>query len=241
MSCADPEHHRDRAQRAEDAADPERVADRLAQAVGGGDLEVEQRRRVAADLDHVDHVVGARRARARRSRWASMRGAAAERAGRVAGHRLGRPPAARGRCRAGRSRRPASSGNERMSPSRFLVNSTLPAPMKAIRGMIESVPHRAESSKSVHDVREARSPAAVHPRGGAGRRRRRSAGQPAVDAGPGRGRHVARGIARVQARAGDGARACGERAPARSRDRASGRRRPRASCLQTRGCSCRSR
>src|SRR6185295_1702338 len=36
----------------------------------------------------------------------------------------------------------ASSGKLRMSPSRFLVNSTLPAPMKAIRVTARSVPQR---------------------------------------------------------------------------------------------------
>ena len=53
------EHVLGGAQRAEDAADPERVGDRLAHAVAGGDLEVAQRRRVAADLHHVQHEVGA--------------------------------------------------------------------------------------------------------------------------------------------------------------------------------------
>ena len=47
------------AQRPEDAADAERVADRLPQPVARGDLEVAQRRLVAADLHHVDHEVGA--------------------------------------------------------------------------------------------------------------------------------------------------------------------------------------
>ena len=47
------------AQRAEDAADPERVGDRLPQAVARRDLEVAQRRLVAADLHHVEHEVGA--------------------------------------------------------------------------------------------------------------------------------------------------------------------------------------
>jgi hypothetical protein len=56
---ADPEQHGDRAQRAEDPADAERVADRLAQPVAGGQLEVEHRRLVHADLDHVDGEVGA--------------------------------------------------------------------------------------------------------------------------------------------------------------------------------------
>ena len=56
---ADAEHHGRGAQRADDAADAERVADRLADAVAGRDLVVAHRRGVAADLDAVDHVVGA--------------------------------------------------------------------------------------------------------------------------------------------------------------------------------------
>ena len=67
---ADAEHHRGGAQRADDAADAERVADRLAHAVAGRDLEVAHGRRVAADLDAVDDVVGAveRRRRSRDAR-----------------------------------------------------------------------------------------------------------------------------------------------------------------------------
>ena len=52
--------HRDRAQAAHDPADAERVGDRLAQAVLLRHLEVgDGARLVAADLDHVDRVVGA--------------------------------------------------------------------------------------------------------------------------------------------------------------------------------------
>ena len=87
MSLAIPMHDRDRAQGAEDAADPERVADRLAQAVGRGDLEVEQGGRVAADLDHVDHVIGAGEGAATVEVGLDPR-RGPERAGRVAGHRL---------------------------------------------------------------------------------------------------------------------------------------------------------
>ena len=54
------EHHRNGAQRAEDAADPQRVADGLAQAVALGHLEVDHRARlVTAHLNGVDHEVGA--------------------------------------------------------------------------------------------------------------------------------------------------------------------------------------
>ena len=60
MSAHIVEQHRDRAQAAHDAADAERVGDRLAQAELLRDLEVGDRARlVAADLDHVDRVVGA--------------------------------------------------------------------------------------------------------------------------------------------------------------------------------------
>ena len=85
---AEREHDRGRAQRPEDAADAQGVADRLAQAVGGGDLEVEQGGRVAADLDHVDHVVGAVQRPAAVEMGLDAR-LGAEHAGRVAGHRLG--------------------------------------------------------------------------------------------------------------------------------------------------------
>ena len=62
--AADVEEHRDRAQGAKDGADPERVADRLAQAVLLGDVEVEARGGDAADLDRVDGEVGAVEGRA---------------------------------------------------------------------------------------------------------------------------------------------------------------------------------
>src|SRR5918998_5263400 len=52
------EHERDRSQSAEDAADAHGVGDRLLQAVLLGDLEVEKRSLVHADLDHVYHEVG---------------------------------------------------------------------------------------------------------------------------------------------------------------------------------------
>src|SRR5439155_13863727 len=56
---SDPEHHRDRSEPAEDAADADRVADRLAEAVLRRNPEVDERGVVPADLDLVDHVVGA--------------------------------------------------------------------------------------------------------------------------------------------------------------------------------------
>lgn len=55
--AGDVEHHRDRAQRPEHAADPERVPDRLAHPVTLGYLEVAPGRLEAADLDLVDHEV----------------------------------------------------------------------------------------------------------------------------------------------------------------------------------------
>ena len=54
------DHDGDGAQAAEDAADAEGVADRLAQPVPGGNVEVGAGGRVPADLHLVDHVVGAR-------------------------------------------------------------------------------------------------------------------------------------------------------------------------------------
>ena len=125
-------HHRDGAQRAEDAADAQRVADRLPQAVPARDLEVDQRGGIAADLDHVDHVIDA-----------VERGSPVE----VRLHCRRRPqlPAVQRAIASAASSRSgsmscsamvasASSGKVRMSPSRLRVNSTLPAPMKAIRG-----------------------------------------------------------------------------------------------------------
>jgi hypothetical protein len=50
---------RERAQRAEDAADAERVGDRRPDPVAGRDLEVAERRLVPADLDGEDDVVRA--------------------------------------------------------------------------------------------------------------------------------------------------------------------------------------
>ena len=53
------DHDRDRAETPHDAADADRVADRLAQPERLRDVEVGPRRRVPADLDLVDQVVGA--------------------------------------------------------------------------------------------------------------------------------------------------------------------------------------
>ena len=131
---ADAEHHRRGAQRADDAADAERVADRLADAVAGRDLVVAHGRRVAADLDAVDHVVGAveRLAAVEGRRDPRLR---AERLGRR-GARATRPSrAAPGSMSCSEISLPASSGNARMSPSRLRVNSTLPAPTNAILGI----------------------------------------------------------------------------------------------------------
>ncbi len=129
------EQHGDRAQPPHDAADPERVGDRLAQPEPLRHLEVGHRARlVAADLDHVDGVVGAvergapvggrgdlgRARRARRPprrptssevarRWASMSNSAISES--------------------------ASSAWLRMSPSRLRANTVLPAPMNVIFAM----------------------------------------------------------------------------------------------------------
>ena len=62
------EHHRNGAQRAEDAADPQRVANGLTQAVALGHLEVDHRARlVTAHLNGVDHEVGVAQRRLPRS------------------------------------------------------------------------------------------------------------------------------------------------------------------------------
>ena len=53
------DHHGDRAETAHDAADPDRVGDRLPQPVAPRDLEVANGRLVSPDLDLVDQVVGA--------------------------------------------------------------------------------------------------------------------------------------------------------------------------------------
>ena len=122
---ADAEHHRRGAQRADDAADAERVADRLAQRRGGRDLVVAHGRGVAADLDAVDRR--SRRRRAPRGGRATPSPAASRRAPRRRGARAPRPSrGARSRCRAARSRLVRAPGSARMSPSRLRVNSTLP-------------------------------------------------------------------------------------------------------------------
>ena len=105
----DAEHHRDRAQRAEDAADPERVPDRLAQPMPEWDLEVEDRRRVHPDLHHVDDVVRA----LERGPPLPVRGdrrVRTQRGVRPARDRLARLRAARRGCRAARSPRPRAPG-----------------------------------------------------------------------------------------------------------------------------------
>ena len=130
---ADGEHHRRRAQRADDAADAERVADRLADAVAGGDLVVAHGRRVPAHLDAVDHVVGAleRLTAVERGRHLRLR---AEHPGHPERELLRRAQALRidvvqGDLALG------EPSKARMSPSRLRVNSTLPAPTNAILGI----------------------------------------------------------------------------------------------------------
>ena len=139
---------------AEDAADPERVGDRLAQPVAGRDLEVEQRRLVASDLHHVEHVVGTvergpalevRRDRGEAPRSPrdvrAIASAVASRSGSMS-------------CSAISTSR--SSGKARMSPSRFFVKTTLPAPMNAIRGHAHSLrrPEREAADELALQQRE---------------------------------------------------------------------------------------
>ncbi len=105
--------------------------DRLAQPVARRDLEVAQRRRVTADLDHVDHVVRPLERRpaleVRRDRGEALRVARD-----VARHRLGgREPV--GSMSWSAISTPCSAGKDRMSPRRFFVKTTLPAPMNATR------------------------------------------------------------------------------------------------------------
>ena len=118
------------AERAEDAADPERVADRLAQAVARGELEVAECRLVAPDLDHVEDEVGAverglplevccdsRRRPPLASDVAAIASAVSSRRGSMSWRAISTP---------------RSAGRSRMSPSRFFVKTTLPAPTNAI-------------------------------------------------------------------------------------------------------------
>ena len=100
----------------------------------------------------------------------------------------------------------ASSGNVSRSPSRFFVNSTLPAPMNAIRVMRESVSDLIETSKNVHGRGAACARPAVHagrPSGDPGGRSAHQARRGAQGRGPLLRPRVA---ARVQARSRPGAR-----------------------------------
>ena len=99
-----------RSQRPEDAADAERVGDRLPKPEAGRDLEVEQRGRVTADLNHVQDVVGTLERRAPVEVRADRRRSAAL-AGDIAPPSPRRSRAGRGRCRAARSRRRRARGS----------------------------------------------------------------------------------------------------------------------------------
>ena len=154
MSRADPEHHRDRAQRAEDAADAERVGDRLAQPVARRGSRSPSS--VAAwpptwiMLNAKSAPVERRAAVEVASRTSARRPSCCARPAR---HRLARSPAARGRCRAARCRRPAGRRSESRSPSRSRVNSMLPAPMNAMRVTCGSIAHLRDSAQLTRDPR----------------------------------------------------------------------------------------
>ena len=90
----------------------------------------------------------------------------------------------------------ASSGNVSRSPSRSLVNSTLPAPMNAIRVMRESVSDLIQTSKNVHGRGEARARPALHAGGPPRDPRRRPAHQAG---GRAEGRRASRSTARRSA------------------------------------------
>ena len=107
--AAEREHVVGGAERAEDARRSRACPRSSGAAVARRDLEVEQRRRVAADLDHVDHVVGPVERRPVARRATEIAGEARARA-----RRSGPSPppsrACRGRCRGARSRRRAARG-----------------------------------------------------------------------------------------------------------------------------------
>ena len=79
--------------------------------------------------------VGAAGGPSRRSRCASIVGVAPRAPGGPVGHPLGRREPVRVDVVQDDARRRAAPANDRMSPSRLRVNSTLPAPTSTIRGM----------------------------------------------------------------------------------------------------------
>ena len=158
--------------------DPERVADRLAQAVARGNLVVEHGRGMAADLDHVD-----RRSRRRPAR------AGGRRAPRCSAPR---PPPAPCPRDLRRRREPllidvverqgdlAQLGKVSRSPIRSRVNSTLPAPMNAILGArVMRVPRSPRSRRAPRPAPVARRRRREHA-SRALRRRRRGSTSPAT-------------------------------------------------------------
>ena len=123
--------HGEGPQAAEDAADPDRVGDRLVEPEAGRDLEVADGGLVQSHLDHVDHVVGTvERARDARTRPRSRGWAPTSRA--VASAIATAVSSRSGSMSCSTTRASASSGKENTSPSRSRVNTTLPAPMMAI-------------------------------------------------------------------------------------------------------------
>ena len=134
----------------------------------------------------------------------------------------------------------ASSGNVSRSPSRSLVNSTLPAPMNAIRVMRESVSDLIQTSKNVHGRGEARARPALHAGGPPRDPRRRPAHQAGGRAEGRRPRVRRRGAPRIQARSRARSRARRPGHAARPRDRPAPRARPGAHSRRTPASWCRS-
>ena len=148
------DHDRDRAQPAEDAADADRVGDRLAHAERRGDLEVGDGGLVAAHLDLVDEVVGAVEG-ARRSAWAPTAYPAPNRSTSwFAARSAYASRSASMSCRA-IVNVPWSSANEHRSARMLRVNSTLPAPMMVTFAMRGSVADRHQTHNFTHGKRGA--------------------------------------------------------------------------------------
>ena len=129
---ADVEHHRDGAERAEDARRAARVADVDVDAVLLGDQDVVLPDVDAAGEDRAEDGVGAFERLAAVQRRARPSRATPYSVDRAAGRRAARSRAARGRCPSARASASWRRGKVRMSRTRLRVKPKLPAPMKAI-------------------------------------------------------------------------------------------------------------